>query len=344
MTTRRQLLQALAATAILPACRRKAPSPSAPEVTSALAQEPCIIHAWFDLPSDARSRELSGIAWEAATGTLWAVQDERPSVVPLIPDDDLRSWTLGTPVMLNTQLPLDLEGIVVTPKSFIVASEIGPKVIEFDRKGEVIGPIPLPSHFTTARSNRSLESLTVSPDGTQLFTTSEWTLGCDGETPTTTHGSHVRILRISRDGKKVDEHAYASEPTPHHGGDYGIADLAALDGDQLLVLERGWTAKVGNTARIYRTSLAQPEASCLDASHLDDGPTLKKELVVDLGALPARGLPTPKQAQPTPLLDNYEGMALGPKLKDGRQSIILVTDDNNRPDQIARLLVLGVTL
>ena len=43
-------------------------------------------------------------------------------------------------------------------------------------------------------------------------------------------------------------------------------------------------------------------------------------------------------------MDNYEGMALGPVLPDGRRSLILVTDDNNRPDQVARILVLGISL
>lgn len=341
-TSRRQLLQGVLAAAVLPGCKRR-PVPDV-QVSSAQLDEPVVVHAWFDLPDDPRSRELSGISWDAAERTLWAVQDEMPSIVPLVPDDALGTWRFGPKVTLNTSFPLDLEGIVVTPDSFIVASEIGPKVLEFDRKGEVVRPIVLPAHFTTARSNKSLESLTMSPDGKHLFTTSEWTLSCDGAAPTLSAGSHVRILRIDRDGKNAQEHAYMTDAIPNQGGDYGVADLAALDEKQLLVLERGWAPHVGNVVRVYRVSLADPATSCMDASSLDRWPTLKKELVVDVAMLPAKGLPPARAKQPTPLMDNYEGMTLGPLLADGRRSLILVTDDNNRPDQVARILVLGISL
>ena len=39
----------------------------------------------------------------------------------------------------------------------------------------------------------------------------------------------IPTVLLFKDGKKVDEHAYASDPVPHDGDDYGIADLAALD-------------------------------------------------------------------------------------------------------------------
>jgi hypothetical protein len=63
---------------------------------------------------------------------------------------------------------------------------------------------------------------------------------------------------------------------------------------------------------------------------------------VDLAKLPAKGLPAAKQTQESPLLDNYEGLAVGPVLPDGRQSLILVSDDNARTDQFARIVVLAV--
>jgi len=55
---------------------------------------------------------------------------------------------------------------------------------------------------------------------------------------------------------------------PHDGGDYGVADLAALSADDVLVLERGWARGAGNTARIYRVSLADPVTSCLSVPEL----------------------------------------------------------------------------
>jgi len=305
---------------------------------------PIELHSWFDLPDDPRSRELSGIAWDEATGTLWAVQDESANIVPIVPDHDLRTWGFGPVIALKTSFPLDLEGIAIVPDGFIIASEKGPRVLEVDRQGKLRRDIPLPAHYAKARDNKSLESLTMSPDARYLFTTSEVALTCDGEGATAAVGTTLRILRISRASGEYEEHAYATDPMPHAAGDYGVADLAALTADDLLVLERGWTRGAGNTARIYRVSLADARASCLANPALGTGAAvLEKKLVVDLVTLPAQGLPAAKQHQESALLDNYEGMALGPRLPDGRATILLISDDNGRSDQYARILVLAVT-
>ena len=299
------------------------------------------LYSWFDLPSDdPRSRELSGIAWDEASRTLWGVQDATGRIVPIVPDRDVRRWSLGTPIELRASFPLDLEGVVVLTDGFIVASEKGPRILEVDRQGKLRRDLPLPEHFAQARNNKSLESLTMDPSGTYLFTTSEASLSCDGEVATAAVGARLRIAR--KDGA-YEEHAYTTDPLPHASGDYGVADLAAIASDDLLVLERGWTSGAGNTARVYRVKLTDASTSCLALPSLGAGaPTLAKELVIDLASLPAKGLPAAKQPQQTALLDNYEGMAIGPRLADGRASIVLVSDDNARSDQVARILVLAL--
>jgi hypothetical protein len=301
------------------------------------------VHSWFDLPDDPRSRELSGIAWDEATRTLWAVQDDSANIVPLVPDERLERWGLRPVIALDVAFPLDLEGIGLVSDGFIVASEIGPRIMEIDRRGKLRRDIALPAHFKTARDNKSFESLAVSPDGRHVFTTTEDALGCDGPLPTTGAGTRVRILRSRRDGEEPEEHAYMTDSLPNGDGDYGVADLAAASDDELLVLERGWAPSFGNTVRIYRVSLADPVTSCLSVPSLADvRAVLKKTLVVDLATLATKGLPPPKQIQSSPLMDNYEGMAIGPILPDGRRSLVLVSDDNHRLDQFARILVLAV--
>jgi len=69
---------------------------------------------------------------------------------------------------------------------------------------------------------------------------------------------------------------------------------------------------------------------------------MAKSLVVDLAKVSAKGLPETRQKQTAPLLDNFEGLAVGPVLPDGRRSLVLVTDDNGRTDQFARIVVLAV--
>lgn len=304
---------------------------------------PVEVYSWFDLPDDPRSRELSGIVWEAATSTLWAVQDESAHIVPLVPDRELRTWRFGPAITLETNFPLDLEGIALVPGGFIVASEKGPRILELDRQGKLRRDIPLPAHFAKARVNKSLESLSLSPDGRYLFTTTEESLTTDGARTTTAMGTRVRVLRMNRDGGEATEHAYRTDPMPHETGDYGVADLAALSDDDVLVLERGWSRGWGNTARVYSVSLVDPAASCIASAELTpETPVVEKRLVVDLATVSASGLPATRQKQAAPILDNFEGMAVGPVLPDGRQTLVLVSDDNGRTDQFARIVVLAV--
>jgi hypothetical protein len=347
---RRELLRSFAAMCLATACGPSAVSTSAVSTVAPVAARPAKpfggkveVYAWFDLPDDPRSRELSGIAWDATTRTLWAVQDETANIVPIVPDAKLHKWGFGPVTTLRMSFPLDLEGIVVVPDGFIVASERGPRVLEVDRQGKLRRDVPLPEHFSKSRDNKSIESLTISPDGRHLFTTTEEALTCDGAKASPSLGTRLRILRMNRGGGDALEHAYATDPSPHESGDYGVADLAALSSEDLLVLERGWARGSGNTARIYRVSLTDPITSCLTTPALAaDAPVLPKALVVDLAKVAAAGLPATRQKQDAPLLDNFEGLAIGPTLPDGRWSLILVSDDNARSDQFARIVVLAV--
>ena len=332
-----------------PTAAARGPSLAPPSAKGASAtidgiRGPVTLHSWFDLPDDPRSKELSGIAWDDATRTLWAVQDGPASIVPLLPDRDLVSWRLGRSIQLELAFPVDLEGIVLVPGAFVVASEKGPLLLEVDRRGKLRRQLALPIHYSGARDNKSLEALSISPDGKRLFTTSEGALPCDGPMPTPTTGTRVRILRMGLSGNELDEHAYLTDPLPNEqGGDYGVADLVAVSDDDVLVLERGWTRGVGNTSRIYRVNLADDASSCLSTPALAaDKPVLEKVLLVDLKTLHAKHLPVPEEPQPAPLLDNYEGMACGPLLPDGRRSLILVSDDNARSEQRARIVVLSL--
>jgi hypothetical protein len=70
---------------------------------------------------------------------------------------------------------------------------------------------------------------------------------------------------------------------------------------------------------------------------------VQKELLVDLADCPSNGAKSPPGAvQPNPLLDNFEAMTLGPVLPDGRQSLVLASDDNFGASQTTRVIVLAV--
>lgn len=300
--------------------------------------------AHFDLPSDdPRTSELSGAAWDPKERVLWCVQDKAPRIVGLVPDAELRSWTIGESIELQCGGgPTDLEGIVVVPDGFIVSNEEGPHIVHVDRRGRFVREIVVPARFGDIRHNLSFESLSLDPSGRYLFTTTEAALKRDGGEPTQKAGSRVRFLRLDLRSGALSEHAYETDPLLYPVGDWGISELAALGESRLLVLERGWSEGHGNTVRIYETALDE-HASCTSVERLSAGtPVMAKTLRIDLAQLGTADFPPAKQPQASPLLDNYEGMSLGPPLPDGRPSLLLVSDDNGHANQLARILVLAL--
>ena len=125
---------------------------------------------------------------------------------------------------------------------------------------------------------------------------------------------------------------------------YVPAPVLRAGRNELLVLERGWARMRGNTARVHHVTIDDHSTTCGSVDALSAAtPALTKRLYVDLGHLVAKGLPAPKQPQANALMDNYEGLSLGPRLEDGRHSLIVVSDDNGHTNQVARILVLACT-
>lgn len=306
------------------------------------------LYGFTDLPRKATTQSLSGTAFDEATRTLWAIQDKTTDLVTFQANEDYTSWTQTGTIALTGMPsgPWDGEGLVRIGTDFIaVTDETTPTVGRFDATGRFLESIAMPAHFTqqsTTAGNKGLESLTLSPSGRYLFTANEAALASDGAGSTKTAGTTVRILRRDLSANHDEEHAYRTEPLGEGtGGDMGVSDMLALSDDDLLVLERGYQVNYGNTVRIFRVSLAgAPDV--LDVKNLTaQTPVLAKTLLVDLSTLPPSGAPNP-QKQPNPLLDNYEALALGPTLADGRRLIFVTSDDNANTDQVARILALAV--
>ena len=152
--------------------------------------------AWYDFPrDDPRSVELSGIAWDGATRTLYAISDNEPAIVPLRPSADYRAWAFGDVIPVSTPEQWDGEGIVHIDGDFFISNEFGPRVYALDAGGRTVAEVPLPPHLSRILRNRSLESLTITPDQRYLFTANETALEGDGPQSSQTNGTTVRILR-----------------------------------------------------------------------------------------------------------------------------------------------------
>lgn len=110
----------------------------------------------------------------------------------------------------------------------------------------------------------------------------------------------------------------------------GVSDLVALSDTTFLVLERSSAAPP--TVRIYRAEVgAATDVLPMPSMQSASVTPMSKTLAVDLSATP--GLAP---------LDNVEGITLGPTLPDGRQSVVLVSDNNFSPAQVTQFLLFAM--
>jgi hypothetical protein len=134
----------------------------------------------------------------------------------------------------------------------------------------------------------------------------------------------------------AEEFFYLTEPGQN------VVEIVTLSESDLLVLERGFVAGEGNTVRIFRVSLRGAEDVIDEPSLAAPGlEPVEKELLVDLAACPESGAESPGD-QTNGLLDNYESLALGPRLPGGSRTLLLQSDDNFSAGQVTRVVALGV--
>ncbi|AXL93226.1 hypothetical protein C4J65_10860 [Streptomyces sp. CB09001] len=221
---------------------------------------------------------------------------------------------------------LDSEGLVADRDgTFLVSSETEPSVRRYARTGELLGRLPVPDDLRTApegraRANGSFEGLTLLPGGRTLLASMEYPL--DGDP-----ADLVRFQTWQRtrhgDFRLGAQYTYRTDPG------LGVSEVTATPDGRLLVLERGFTAGVGNTVRLQLADRPGRGGSALD-----------KRLLADLADCPTLGA-TAEQPQPNPLLDNFEGMAVTGR-SAGRLEALVVSDDNQNAVQTTRLLGLRV--
>lgn len=325
------------------------PAAPAPVVTHAPApaHAPVEVLTCIDLPrDDPRSHDLSGLAWDAADHLLYAISDRAPWIVVLAPRADLSAYELRDPIPLD--LPVerwDGEALALAGDRFLlVADETEQAVFSVQRDGRGGTRVALPA-FGATRHNLGLEGLgyAASPSGRYVFAANEQALEGDGPTSSVTHGTVVRLLRHPLDGGADLEVAYLTDPifTAGPRGDNGVSDIAPLSPDRVLVLERAWVQGSGNSVRLYDVDLRTAK-DVLGLADARAAAPIAKRLVVDIALLPDERCAQPSQWQRRRTLENYEGMALGPTLPDGRRVLFLVSDDNSHATQDARILALAL--
>ena len=205
--------------------------------------------------------------------------------------------------------------------------------------------------------NYNFESLAFDSVHQYLWTIPESTLRKDGQPATPQNGlaNRLRLMRLNwgkmkedsnkeeyseqvsskKDSRYMTTYAYQmDQPSTHKKADIyvmGVSELCALPDGQLLVLEReAFIPKIKIGAfckcKLYLINPLNSEEFSMKEKFSSDTPFLKKRLLTEWKT----GLSLSKRS-----FANYEGMCLGPKLEDGSQVIILLSDSQ---DQYAGVL------
>lgn len=205
--------------------------------------------------------------------------------------------------------------------------------------------------------NYNFESLSFDSVHQYLWTIPESTLRKDGQPATPQNGltNRLRLMRLNwgkikedsnkeeyseqvsskKDSRYMMTYAYQmDQPSTHKKADIyvmGVSELCVLPDGQLLVLEReAFIPKIKIGAfckcKLYLINPLNSEEFALKEKFSSDTPFLKKRLLAEWKT----GLSLSKRS-----FANYEGMCLGPKLEDGSQVVILLSDSQ---DQYAGVL------
>ncbi len=198
--------------------------------------------------------------------------------------------------------------------------------------GEWLGTAAIPLAFRPrhtdgvqrqgVRSNLGFESLTASLDGRHLYAATESALAQDALDPKATQDRFARLLHFETHQVPVlvDEYLYPLQVPEGNVVAHGLVELLALDNaGRLLAMERTWGPELGMIIKLFEIRLDVTRSE-VDRSSLSPAarqlPVLDKQLLVDFKELPV-------------LLDNFEGLALGPRLADGSQSLLILGDNDN---------------
>ena len=200
--------------------------------------------------------------------------------------------------------------------------------------------------------NYNFESLAFDSVRQYLWTIPESMLRKDGQPATPQNGlaNQLRLMRLDwgkmkenrnkeeyseqvsskKDSRYMTPYAYQmDQPSTHKKADIyvmGVSELCALPDGQLLVLEReAFIPKIKIGAfckcKLYLINPLNSEEFSMKEKFSSDTPFLKKRLLTEWKT----GLSLSKRS-----FANYEGMCLGPKLADGSQVIILLSDSQNQ--------------
>jgi hypothetical protein len=262
----------------------------------------------------------------------------------------------------------DPEGIALGPKgNMYIADEYGPSLYEFDRKGRMIRSFTVPENLKSKEAsglanyvdgrptvvagrqdNRGFEGLTTNVSGTKLYAVMQDPLVNEGSSNDGRRSRNVRIVEFDvSSGESTAQYIYqletravlnAVDPSTaddfsatQQGRSIGLSAITALSDTEFLVLERdnrGLGVEITAAPlhkRIYRINL-QGATNVKDISLAGSDALPANVVAVQkssefdlLAAMKAQGIKVPEK---------MEGLAIGPRLWDGRYQVLVGTDND----------------
>lgn len=216
----------------------------------------------------------------------------------------------------------DAEGVCFCrPRnSVFISAEDDQQVLEYDLEGKPTGAkLNVPQMFATDSiyGNYGFESLTYDSVAGLFYTTTERPLKRDNAKDT----ALLRILAFDKSLKPTAQYAYVLEqPALSSKAKYyahGVSEITALNDGRLVVMERELSVPqnyIGSKCRIRLFTVTPSDGEPITA---ECRKPLFKTAIADFTTHINMGQMN---------YANYEGMCLGPKLKDGRQTLILIND------------------
>ena len=282
-----------------------------------------------DIPED-----ISGIAM-SKDGSFWAVCDSRGElcrfVVDIDPEDGkIKKCSLSE--IRHVPGGKDMEGLAYDPlrDSLWICDEKGPRIFEYLISDRSIGEeVILPENLKKCIQNRSLEALEISPDGLTLLTCNEKAIP-DDTIPGVVNAKPVRMTRFTRKSAsepwKLNSQKYYLPETASgsiRDSQYrnGVASVCVDSKGRIFVLERECDKTDGLRFRMRVFEVSFPIEVGSGSSGLM--PVLEKRLVCEANTGSSM----------------YEGMCLGPVLKDGSQTLVLVSDGDKKASESIMTLV-----
>lgn len=238
---------------------------------------------------------------------------------------------------------LDLEAIRIDPKTgeILVSSEgmindgKDPGIYRLNSQGSIQNSFKIPAYFKATgkqkpRNNGVFEGLTLSFDKNGIWAITELPLEKDGAKPKLyPTRSHVRLTRFDKNtGEPVEQFAYKLDGISKLPINYfainGATEILEYAEDKFLVLERAFSAgygSKGNTVKIFEVDVSEATNTLkFDRLKKEDYKKTKKRLIFNFKSV--------KDQLTDGIIDNLEGMCFGPALSNGKQSLILVSDNN----------------